>query len=78
MMSRYVGGCTFLFQTENLDGKDDNFCTYTHKCFFSILKVIVQFYPWLQISPIVPTRLVTYSSVVVSLGILYYFGVLQK
>ena len=24
-------GCTFLFQKENLDGKDDNFGTYTHK-----------------------------------------------
>jgi len=23
------GGCTFLFQKENLDGEDDNFCTYT-------------------------------------------------
>ena len=42
--------------------QDDNFCTYTHK-YFSILKVIiiiVQFYPWLQISCIVPARLVTY------------------
>ena len=44
-------GCTFLFQEENLDGKDDNFCTYMHKYFFSSLKeiTIVQLYPWLQI-----------------------------
>ena len=26
-----VGECTFLFQKENFDGKDDNFCAYTHK-----------------------------------------------
>ena len=38
----------------NLDGEDDNFSTYTHKYFFSILKVIiiVQFYPCLLISSI--------------------------
>ena len=39
--------------------------------FFSSLKVIiiVQFYSWLQISSIVPAGIVTYSKVVVSLGI---------
>ena len=62
--------------------KDDNLCSNTQIIFFhfesnnycTILPTVASF----SYSLSVPTRLVTYSLVVVSLGILYFFAVLQK
>ena len=51
-----------LFTVQILDGADDSYCTYIlhkKKYIFSVVKIIVQFYPWLQIAFIVPARLST-------------------
>ena len=51
--------------------------TVLHTNKFSMVKIIVQFHPWLQIAFIVPAT-VTYSCVVVSEGIIHSFSVLLE